>query len=560
MIYKTLDLRTKTLFVLYMVAWLSCLHYIIFTNTPYVLFQISLVLCSISVISLIFLQKNKSLILFLLISFIFLNRYIFAFRFNYPIGTDMPFHYMILRNILDANFHVNFNELNTVSNSHPLLYVLYLIIEIISGVGFDALIKYIPPSINMLRFLFYFLFISFVVKNSPYKDKKNVHVITALSTLILGWNYHVFLFGFEFRTESLAVVFVSAILYLIMKKHTIQNSSLLILFVLSTILTHIVSSTHLILILFLIVLATILITTNGKSDMVDAGRLMLLSSVFFFAFMLFQTKNINYLIPLLIDRLDVSYLQQYNPATDAGVVSAYYGMIPSIGEWGSRIFFICGIVLYSLRSIKSTKSTSGNFLILSAVIYIGVLLFAMFTSILSAGRIFNYLGITYAFFIAVVLFEISQFKIKNKEKYVKVIRYSIISIILLLYIFVLINKLPYWAIDPSNTHSRGGVDDFHYELYDFDKSAVAFYESHVSMKEVIGNQNTQIRFNTFSDIKVMRVQNQINDASIQQLAVRNTYIMLQADDAIRMDVTSSSYSKLSNVYHNGHIIYTGVIS
>ena len=560
MIYKTLDLRTKTLLVLYMVAWLSCLHYIIFTSTPYIIFQISLAVCLISVISLIFLQRNKSLILFLLISFIFLNRYIFAFRFNYPVGTDMPFHYMTLRNILDANFHVNFNELNTVSGSHPLLYVLFIIIETISNAGYNALIKYIPPSINMLRFLFYFLFISYVVKNSPYKDKKNVHIITALSTLILGWNYHVFLFGFEFRTESLAVVFVSAILYLIMKKHTIQNSSLLILFVLSTILTHFVSSTQLILILFTIVLATILTTANVKLDMVDAGRLTLLSSIFFFAYVLFQTQNLNYVIPMIIDRLDASYLQQYNPATDAGVVSTYYGVIPSIGEWGSRIFFIFGIVLYSLRSIKSNKSTSGNFLILSAVIYIGVLLFAMFSSILSAGRIFNYFGITYAFFIAVVLFEIYQFKIKNKEKYVRVARYSIISIFLLLYIFLLINKLPYWAIHPTNTNSRGVVDDFHYELYDFDRSAVAFYESHMPIKKIIGIQKTQIMFNTFSDIKVMQVQNQINDDSyIQQLVVRNTYAMSQVNDTTRMNATSLSHSKLSNVYNNGYIIYAGAI-
>lgn len=560
MIYKTLDLRIKTLLVVYMVAWFSCLHYIIFTSTSYITFQISLALCLISVISLIFLQKNKSLILFLLISFIFLNRYIFAFRFNYPVGTDMPFHYMTLRNILDANFHVNFNEMNAVSSSHPLLYVLFIIIETISNAGYNALIKYIPPSINMLRFLFYFLFISYVVKNSPYKDIKNVHVITALSTLILGWNYHVFLFGFEFRTESLAVVFVSAILYLIMKKHTIQNSSLLILFILSTILTHFVSSTQLILILFTIVLATILTTSNGKSDMVDAGRLMLLSSAFFFAYMLFQTKNLNYIIPMFIDRLDASYLQQYNPATDVGVVSTYYGIIPTIGEWGSRIFFISGIALYSLRSIKSNKSTSGNFLILSAVIYIGVLLFAMFTSILSAGRIFNYLGITYAFFISVVLFEIHQFKIKNKEKYVRITRYSIIFIFLLLYILLLINKLPYWAIDPSNTYSRGGVDDFHYELYDFDKSAVEFYESHTTMKEIIGNQETQIKFNTFSDIKVMQIQNQnYYDRYIKQLAVKNINIIPQVGDATGMNPMSPSHSKLSNVYHNGYIIYAGAI-
>lgn len=541
-----------------MLALIVCLDYIFFTNIPYILFQLSLSLCVITLVSLLFSQKNKWLVLFLLMSFVFLNRYLFSFRFLYPVGTDMPFHYSVLRNLLDFNHHINFDALDTVSSAHPLLYVLYVIVGAITNLSFESLIKYLPPMLNMIRVLFYYLFVTCVIRSSPYRHKPMAYIIPALSTLILGWNYHMFLFGFEFRTEGLAVVFVTIILYLAMKNRNIANNLLMLIFVFATILTHFVSSFHLIVILFTIILATTLNNAlKGISDIKNVKIIMIISIVVLFSYTLYQAGTFDGIISLIINKLTESDLQQYRPTSDEGVMAMYYGSIVAIGEWASRFFFIIGFVLYSMRLMKTKSSASSLFLVISAATYIIIIIFTLTSSILNASRIFNFFGIMYVFFITVVLFEINQIQINNGRTYKKVMKNLVITIFILFYVFLLVNKLPYWAINPNEIHSRGAVDDLHYESYNFDRNAVQFYGNHIQENYIFGNQRTYISFSTFSNIKTKQNQMQCNDTQIHKIVDNTHYIMERFNKNIDRHDMLPLFANSSYVYDNGYVVFRG---
>lgn len=402
-------------------------------NVPFTIFFPGIVLL-VSPILCILLFSNKNftkydeifLLIVILITICY-NHYIFVIRYNNPIGTDAPVHLEITYSFLNNAGHIIFSNINTPSLGFPSLYILYTSIMTITNISLSNLAAYLHPALNMLTFLMFYPFV-----RNLYNSR-----ISLLAVLLCGWEFTVFKFGFEYRTQSLAIILYLTIILLFsiqnlnVSKDYIHKSIKIILLTLTAgiMITHFV--TNVIFILTLLIIATTIIVTyllRWNSDMKISIYYIVFTFIIFIAYMLYIGDFFGGVILFMKSSFMQSFSNEIMSASTSkskGLVGSIYGPFVFIMTWLTRVAFIIFSFVFIQKRLFKLKKSSDLFIMLwAASLFVLILYISTKGHALNPGRLYNFFAFPWSLINSYGIYYLlkkSPHSIKSYTKYVSLI-------------------------------------------------------------------------------------------------------------------------------------------
>lgn len=445
--------------------------------------------------------KNEKYLLSLIMLTILFNHYIFALKFNYPIGTDAPYTLRATNYFLSNSF-INFTRISSVSYGFPGLYILYTTLTNITGIDLYILATYIHPSLNMLLFFYLYLFIR------RFFDPK----LSLIAVFISGWEFTVFQFGFEYRTQSLAVVVYLLILLLIVidsesnklkdynmstVKKTVSecehpNNHMMIKLIILILVTSIIISHFVTSIVFLITILTIYFSCfiskkmNWVSNMNVSVSLLILCFILFIFYMLYIGHSFDNLIGFSVNLIKESFFSEACGSSDSTVQSKteglhafLYGPFVFLSTWFTRVLFLGSSFIYIKEVFKYRKKSSDLFVIgWAGVLILFILLISIKGFELNPGRLYNFFAFPFSIILSFGL--ISVMNLKNIKT--KIPLKIIVSLFLVIFVITSLLKLPHSII--GNTEPFRNNETVDYSRWDTNVPIKEKYN--ISHKDLIG--------------------------------------------------------------------------
>lgn len=405
---------------------------------------------------------ERFLLILILISIAY-NHYIFAFKFNYPIGTDAPLQMEVTRSFLVDSGHYILVPMNCVSFGFPGLYILYTFLMNITGLGLYPLATYLHPALNILTFVFFYIFLR------KFFDAK----ISLLSVFLCGWDLTVIKFGFEYRTQSLAIILYMAIISLCSMRISTKNegynvSSAVILILLAVGMTqmHLVTNMTLFLTLFILFISSIIISkVGGKVDLKISSTFFIFSIIIFLFYMLYLANFFDTIIGFIKYCIMQSFSNEFmgSSSNTRGLKGSLYGPLVLAVTWMTRFVFIISSILFTKRlALDKTKNVSDLFIILWAGVFIALMLLISFKgNILNPDRLYHFFAFPYSIIMSFGIVYFLRIKSLKLRPYIK----AVTLIFILLFVISSLLKLPSSIIgdtEPLRGHCL--VDDQHWDM------------------------------------------------------------------------------------------------
>ena len=408
-------------------------------------------------------KYDELFLLILILISIAYNHYIFAFKFNYPIGTDAPVQIDVTRSFLVESGHYLLAPMNCVSFGFPGLYILYTFLMDVTGFDLYPLATYLHPALNMLTLVFFYIFVK------KFFDAK----ISLLSVFLFGWDLTVIKFGFEYRTQSLAIILYMAIISLCSMRIATKNegynvSSAVTLMLLAVGMTqmHLVTNMTLFLTLLILFASSLIISKiGGKIDVKISSTFFLFSLIIFLFYMLYLANFFDTIIGFIKYCVIQSFSNEFmgSSSNTRGLKGSLYGPLVLTVTWITRLIFILSSILFAKKfAIDKIKKVSDLFIILWAGVFIALMLLISFKgNILNPDRLYHFFAFPYSIIMSFGIVYFLRIKSLKLRPYIKVVT----LIFILLFVISSLLKLPSSIIgdtEPLRGHCL--VDDQHWDM------------------------------------------------------------------------------------------------
>lgn len=172
------------------------------------IFLVSILLMVLPALLDIFVYKKLNLIQTLILVFIPITmlNYIYYIQMGAPVGFADPHNHILqFTQLFDDSGKIIFENAQRISFNFVGLYIVFKFLSLINGLNIVYLATVIHPFLNLLILITVFLIVSKLV---GYK-------IGLLSTLFYGWENQVLIFGQEFRTQTIGVLILFMLLYML---------------------------------------------------------------------------------------------------------------------------------------------------------------------------------------------------------------------------------------------------------------------------------------------------------------------------------------------------------
>ncbi len=456
-----------------------------------------------------FKPKDEMYLFSLIMLTILFNHYIFALKFNYPIGTDAPSTLRATNYFLSDNSFINFAKIGSVSYGFPGLYIFYTALTTVTGIDLYTLATYLHPAINMLVFFYLYMFIR------NFFDPK----LSLIAVFISGWEFTVFKFGFEYRTQSLAIVIYMTTLLLIVLdnkskklndnniaikksfsdyKYQTKNFNRIILKIIILILVASITIFHFVTcITFFITLLIIYLSyfiskkINWVNDMDISMSLIFLCFILFISYMIYIGHFFGNIFEFSMSLLKESFSSDIvatngtviHQSKTGGLKAYLYGPLVFWSTWFTRVLFIGSFLVYVKEVVKYRKKSSDLFIIGWAVVLI---LFMLLISVkgfeLNPDRLYNFFAFPFSIILSFGLIRI----MRSTDIKLKILFKTFISLFLVILVITSLLKLPHSII--GNTEPFRDNESVDFSRWNIDVPVKEKYNIlHKDLTEVSGD-------------------------------------------------------------------------
>lgn len=371
----------KLLILVALISTTTLLHIGIYKQISLILFLPILFLLEVIVLYAWYFKnstENELLIFSLVMISLLFTRFFFAAKYSSLIGTDAIFHLDVAENIIDVNGHILFNEYKTTSFSFVGLYVLYNSISNIISIPIDITAKYLHPIINLITISMLYI----IARKTTNRE------IALFAIFIYGWNFYTFWYGYEFRTENLALLYLLMLLFFIFTKKDLPITILILICIFSIFTTHFVTSLH-----TLIALCLFISIDMYNHNKPQEKILFLVSAIIFVCYLLYVSENFTELINYVSTKIYEGVAErEFSGESKSAFVGTTYNSIAFLGNWLYRLLFFLG--LYTIY--KANKKYKYNikaklfFIFWSLILLSMVFATLIVTSTLSSPRIYGF--------------------------------------------------------------------------------------------------------------------------------------------------------------------------
>jgi len=361
-------------------------------SAPLILLVVGVTFSTLPVLLLILVapltsSKHMYVTLGLLTASSLFPRYAFALTNPFLAGTDAPYHYFFANELA----HGHWPSGHQIQDALPMLYWVYGGVALTSHVPLELLATWVHPMLNVATVPLFFAYLNTLVRAR----------VALLACFIYAWEFTSFFFGFEFRTQSLAVFFFAAFLALgAARGGRLGRHGPVIIALLRTSLVVAIALTAAV----SAVLVTIILLAMGAAALAEskwygtrmAGAPWTLPALLVsttMAYMMYGASNLNDIVPYVAGVIERTLsFERLNDAHLQGVAEALYGPVVLALQWLMRLIFVGGMGLQWLRA-----ASRGRPVALQPLVAAGCLL-GLATALaptpvpVSTGRYFEYLS------------------------------------------------------------------------------------------------------------------------------------------------------------------------
>lgn len=344
-------------------------------------------------------ESQRAAVLLIMLSGL-LVRYMYALTGPFLAGTDAPFHYFHSQEVVAGQWPSN----NQVSGAWPLLYLLSGGLARASGVPLAFVAVWLFPLLNIATVYLFFIYLRGLIGARG----------ALLAAYIYTWEYTSFYFGFEFRTQSLAV-FCFALYLALRASHRPEapRSRQLVEAAIGTAtlvaigLTAAVSSILTALLLGSFVVGEALGRRLGlrAGQRVGTTAPMIVVTVML-CYLIFNVQSLEAVVPyasnLIMSALSFELV---NDANLKGVFVSGYGQFVLVLQWALRLLFLAGMGLqaYALLRRPLRASVLPGPLVATGMLLALTTAGTLLGAGLSPGRYFQYLSPFYGLYAAITV-------------------------------------------------------------------------------------------------------------------------------------------------------------
>lgn len=329
-----------------------------------------------------------------------LVRYLYALTDPFLAGTDAPFHYFHAQEVAAGQWPSN----NQISGAWPLLYLLSGTLARVTSIPLAFVAVWLYPLLNIATIYLVFIYLRGLIGARG----------ALLATFIYTWEYTSFYFGFEFRTQSLAVFFFA--LYLAIRAshrpdapqaRQLLEAAVGTATLVAIGLTAAVSSILTTLLLGAFVVGEALGRRLGlrAGQRIGSTAPMIVITVML-CYLIYNVRSMEAVVPYTRNLIwSALSFELINDANLKGVFVSGYGQFVLVLQWGLRLLFLAGIglQLYALarRPLRASVQLGplAATIMLLGLTTVGTLLGAG----LSPGRYFQYLSPFYGLYAAITM-------------------------------------------------------------------------------------------------------------------------------------------------------------
>lgn len=489
-------------------------------------------------------SKTREVITFgIILVTIFFMHYLFYWKYDIIVGTDAPFHYFSTIELLDIYGKFDFSKLGQLSFQFPLMYVLYNMLSSLTTLSINQLAIGIHPALNILSVVFFYL-----ILRHAYDIK-----FALIVALLLGWEYTTFFYGFEYRTESFAIVLFAGLIYSIfmqsVNKVILPNRVLSLIISFSIIMSHFVTSVHSIIVLLILSLIAPIKEKITQTIDFQTVKLLTIFVISFIAYMMFISKSFGGIMDFIVHLIIETF--QHGELSNIGGGSLYganHGYVVFTSIWLSRLAFVLGTIFFINDYFKKKSFKLFElFILMWSFAYSALLVASIISSFsMSPERIYHFFSFPFVFFAGYFIYIIS----KNLHGYKKII---IITMIFLICIYPLL-AMPSWIVDSNNKNQN----EFHFEYTDVDIAAANFAKIKSTNVPFIGDQRTGFIFRGFGGKLVetppyLKTPFKKINATIFNNLTHPYYIEIRNDGKNFVKYTATEFQNYKKIYDNADI-------
>jgi hypothetical protein len=358
------------------------------------------------------------------------------------IGTDAPFHFFHAQEVA----HGHWPSDTHIAGVLPLLYLIYGHIARITRLPMEILATWVHPILNIATI---YLFYIYLRAYAPLRA-------ALVAAYIYSWEYTSFFFGFEFRTQSLAIFFFAS--YLALRCSTLRTTTTrgrVVLTIGSTAmliaigLTAVVSSLLVALLLAAMAVGDRLERRRAASTTFRAPVLTpILVLIVPLTYFVITPRALESTVPYLWRILRSMFLlQSVGNANLKGVYVLGYGFVVAVAQWLLRLLFLAGLGSQLVGWHRGSNKIQAAPLFATCALLSLVVIATLLGSVLSPGRYFQYLSPFFGLYSANLLLALlNRYEATAWGRRA----YLVAALFLCVWSISGVLKLPYSLIDPKN--------------------------------------------------------------------------------------------------------------
>ena len=432
---------------------------------------------------------------------------LYFFTWQTPVGfNDAHIHINQYNLIITKNEFLDFDFAQRTSFNYVGLYIITSNLENILNLDPVLISSFLPVIINSLLIV-----ISFIIIRKISNEK-----IAIVTTLIFGLENQILIFGQEYRTQTLGVLFLLALLFILIKigiKESKDYRGLYIIsifFLFGSAFSSFVSTVYMVIIIAFFIIFYFLISKILKDKIPSINRtffsIFLLMIIIFYSYLAYFSGGFDEAMGAILEMIRESSKSAFIIAFEGGNI---YGILINIITNLIRLLFIITLPLVVFYGYKSKKPVLLAFIFTFSILFFFVLLDTAF-GFLSVGRIYAVAFLLVAFMMSIFLITTSE-QIQNIHK----IRYF--KFVLPLFLFVIIvssifhipqyligNTEPIRSFEEIDTVSYWNQDEWQYSAgtFIFDHyyyKNIAFHSIITNYYLRIGARQNELNLTTTSD-------------------------------------------------------------
>lgn len=485
-----------------------------------------------------------------------LLNYVYSIRFGVPVGLgDTHVHMLQYTEILSGQSRIDFADTQGLSFNFVGLYVLYGFVEIAGNMGIHQMACIIPPLMNLGVVTLVYVIVRRV----------HSHRIALLSMLFFGLENQVLIFGQEMRTQTLGTLLIfCALAITVMMVKLNRNRMLHCKIALITLIFAIPIASFVSFILAIVIFVPLLVVPSiinqtvkwPNSVTIVDSKLVLLLITFFAFYLVYLSKGLEYIMPVVISLIEDMLAKTGNPTFSTG--HAAYGVFVQLAAYGMWIVFGVAALLFLRRTIRNRDSAELSI----AVSLSGILVFAVINSmigVLSAGRVYAVAFILISTVISFTLIRIHDSTQMSKRK---LLRTAIPCMVVLVFALSSVAKMPQYVVGETQPlRSEEPIDSVTWWSPDYPQYAVAAYVQEtvycvpISVQIIFPNYN-MLHAITSNQLTVVDDVASDDDSGNGMETLANLIILHDKFNGGNYTfretyLDSGAYSGLSSIYANG---------